>query len=217
MKTKRLKRKNFRHLTDEEFENPLLPLVHLCCSETSLHHVVDDTHRFIRATTCQNTGFHSRDFADMYYFYERFGKHIEVLYLLMIRFPDWKTAKGGPLYEVSSKGNLHEILDEDMFGGTIMRFEKLATHEFWDLGKFMKSFFALKTLDEWRASLDEMIRFVFSDEAFPQYAPHSYEAFEHLDKLGEAMFLAYLIRGKDYMLNHCAERFGVNKKKLVDA
>gem|GEM_PF-6426807 len=48
MRTKKPKWKHFRHLTKVAFENPLRPLVELCCSETSLDYVTEDTRRFIR-------------------------------------------------------------------------------------------------------------------------------------------------------------------------
>ena len=217
MKVKKLKRWKFRHLTDEAFKNPLMPLVELCCSETSLDYVAEDTHRFIRATVCRNSGFDNQDFSEMYFFYERFLKHIELLYVLMVRYPDWKVAKHSPLYQAEVIGRSRTIDDDDMFGGTRMKFSKLAENEFWDLGDFMESFFAFQTLDEWRDILDDMIRMVFSDESFSTYNKNAYQIFEYLDKLSEAMFLAYIVHGKNYMLGHCAERFGIKKKKLVDA
>lgn len=217
MKIKKLKRKNFRHLTDEEFQNPLIALVELCCSETSLDYVVEDTHQFIRATNGKNTGFVGYDYANMYFLYERFCKHIELLYVLMIRFPDWKLAEDGPLYRVEVMGNSKEVHDEDLFGGTTMRFDKLTKTEFWNLHQFMTSFFTFKSLSEWQYTLNDMMRCVFGTEAFSEYDRESFRVFESLDKLSEAMFLAYLVRGKDYMLNHCAKRFGIKKKKLVDA
>lgn len=217
MKIKKLKRRKFRHLTNEEFENPLIALVELCCSETSLDYVVEDTHRFIRATVCPNNGFSGQNYGEMFFLYERFLKHIELLYVLMVRYPDWKTAKESPLYRTKVVGFSREIYDEDMYRGTLVKFSKLTIDEFWDLRKFMEIFFDFKTLDEWQDTLDDMIRLVFSDESFSEYYDNAYQIFEYLDKLSEAMFLAYLIRGKDYMLGHCAERFGVKKKKLVDA
>ena len=217
MGIQKLKRRNFRHLTDNEFENPLLPLVELCCSETSLDYVVEDTHRFIRATSGSNIGFTGRDYGEMYFFYERFCKHIELLYVLMSRYPDWQLAKGSPLYRVTVQGRSKEVYDGYMFSGTTMRFDKLTQTEFWNLHQFMKSFFTFKTLLAWQSALDDMMRCTFGDEAFSQYNEESFQLFEYLDKLGEAMFLAYLIRGKDYMLGHCAERYGIKKKKLVDA
>lgn len=217
MKIKKLKRRKFQYLTKEEFDNPLLPLVALCCSETSLDYAVGDTHQFIRATNGRNTGFVGSDYANMYFFYERFCKHIELLYVLMHRFPDWKLAKDGPLYRVRVMGRAKEVYDGDMFDGTTMQFNKLSKTEFWDLRLFMKSLFAFKTLDEWRDTLDDMVRMIFGDESFSEYYDNAYQIFEFLDKLCEAMFLAYLIRGKDYMLNHCAKRFGIKKKKLIDA
>ena len=149
MKVKKLKRSAFRHLTDDEFKNPLRPLVELCCSETSLDYVTEETHRFIRATTGRNTGFVGVDYAEMYFLYERFCKHVELLYLLMVRFPDWQLAEDGPLYRVRVMGLSKEVHDEDMFRGTTMQFDKLTETEFWDLHQFMKSFFAFKTLASW--------------------------------------------------------------------
>ncbi len=217
MKIKKFKRRKFRHLTDEDLKNPLLPLVELCCSETSLNYVAEDTHRFIRATAGSNTGFTGSDYAEMYFFYERFCKHIELLYVLMHRFPDWQLAKDGPLYRTTVMGLSKEVYDGDMFGGTTMQFDKLTQTEFWNLHQFMKSFFAFRTLAAWQYTLNDMMRCIFGDEPFSQYDEESFRLFEYLDKLGEAMFLAYLIRGKDHMLGHCANRFGIKKKKLVDA
>jgi len=217
MKIKKLRKRKFRHLTDEQFKNPLLPLVELCCSETSLDYLAEETHQFIRATNGRNTGFVGSDYGNMYFFYERFCKYIELLYVLMVRYPDWKTAKESPLYQTKVMGLSREIYDGDMYRGTLVKFSKLTISEFWNLRKFMESFFAFKTLDEWRNTLDDMMRMVLSDESFTEYNKHAYQIFEYLDKLSESMFLAYLIRGKDYMLNHCAERFGIKKKKLVDA
>ncbi|MEC3879816.1 hypothetical protein [Parapedobacter sp. 10938] len=217
MEIKKLKRRKFRHLTDEEFENPLIALVELCCSETSLDYTAEDTHRFIRATACRNSGFNGQDYGEMFFLYERFLKHIELLYVLMVRYPDWKTARESPLYRTEVVGLCREIYDEDMYKGTLVKFNKLTIDEFWDLRRFMEVFFTFKTLAEWQTTLDEMIRLVFSDESFSEYYDNAYQIFEYLDKLSEAMFLAYLIRGKSYMLSHCAERFGIKKKKLVDA
>ena len=62
-----------------------------------------------------------------------------------------------------------------------------------------------------------MMRCVFGTEAFTEYDTESFRTFDYLDKLGQALFLAYLIRGKDYMLGHCPGQFGIKKKKLVDA
>lgn len=217
MEIKKLKRRNFWHLTDHEFENPLFPLVELCCSETSLTYVVDDTNRFIRAANCDNRGFSANDFGEMHFIYERFLKHIELLYIYQARYPDWTLADKGPLYRAKVIGLLREVHDEDMFGGTTMRFDSVTETEFWDLGVFMKNFFAFKNLDEWRDILDDLIRHILSEEVFSQDCRDATHIFEYLDKLSEAMFLAYLIRGKDYMLAHCAERFGIKRKKLVDA
>ena len=217
MKIKKLKPKNFQHLTEAELRTPLLPLVELCCSETSLDYVAAETHRFIRATNGRNTGFTGVDYAEMYFLYERFCKHVELLYVLMIRFPDWQLAQDGPLYRVTVQGRSKEVYDEDLFGGTIMTFDKLTESEFWNLHRFMASFFAFKTPDAWKYTLNDMMRCVFGTDAFSEYDQESFRVFEYLDKLSEAMFLAYLIRGKDYMLGHCAEQFGINKKKLVDA
>ena|SRR5690606_34931916 len=217
MGIQKLKRRKFRYLTDEEFENPLIALVELCCSETSLDYVAEDTHRFIRATTCRNSGFSNQNFGEMFFIYERFLKHIELLYVLMVRYPEWKTAKESPLYQTRVIGLCREIYDEDMYQGTLVKFSKLTLDEFWDLRKFMEIFFDFKTLDGWQDILDDMMRLVFSDESFSEYHDDAYQIFEYLDKLSEAMFLAYLIRGKEYMLSHCAKRFGIKKKKLVDA
>ncbi len=216
MKIKKLKKRNLRQLTGKEFKNPLLPLVELCCSETSLDYLVEDTHRFIRATSCEVSGFTASDFGEMLFFYERFLKHIELLYLFMSCYPDWRVSKDSPFYDIPVSTGRRTIYDADMFGGTYLKFHKLAENEFWDLRVFMESFFTFKPLREWRHTLDDMLYHVFSDETFPQYHTDAFQTFAYLDKLSEAMFLAYLIHGKPYMLSHCAEHFGNNKKKLAD-
>ncbi len=216
-KTQKLKKRNFTHLTQEEFGNPLLPLVELCCSETDLHYLRDDIHRFIRSTTCRNTGFDEDDYGEMFFFYLRFLKHIELIYLLMHRYPDWSASTNSPFYRLEIIGRSYTIYDDDCKGEKILRFRKLTKEEVLDVSLFMRSFFDFRTLPQWKETIDDLMRALFSEEPFSEYDSEAFQVYEYLEKLGEALFLAYEIRGKEYMLNHCADRFGIKKKKLVDA
>ncbi len=103
-----------------------------------------------------------------------------------------------------------------MKGERLLKFEKLAEEEVLDLCVFMRRLFKFRSLRSWYTEMDNLMESVFQDEPYPQDNEHAFEVFEQLEKLGEAMFLAYEIRGKEYMLSHCAERFGIKKKKLVD-
>lgn len=216
-KTQKLKKRNFIHLTQAEFDNPLLTLVELCCSETDLHYLRDDIHRFVRATTCRNTGFKEEDYGEMFFFYLRFLKHIELLYLLMHRYPDWKASTSSPLYRLEIIGRSYTIHDDDIKGISELRFWKLNKEEVLDVSAFMRSFFDFRSLSEWREIMDDLMRALFSKEPFSEYNPEAFQVYEYLEKLGEALFLAYEVHGKEYMLSHCADRFGIKKKKLVDA
>lgn len=216
-KAKKLKWKHFRHLTSEEFDNPLLPLIELCCSETDLYYLREDTHRFIRATSCHNVDFDEENYGEMFFFYQRFQKHIELLYLLAHRYPDWKASIKSPLYQLKIIGRSYTLVDDDIKGETTLNFRKLSKNEVMDIGLFMNKFFNFMTLQEWRDTMDDLIRAVFSRESFSEYEPQAFHIYEYLEKLSEAMFLTYEIRGKAYMLEHHADRFGIKRKKLVDA
>jgi len=216
-KAKKLKRRNFIHLTQEEFDNPLLALVELCCSETDLHYLRDDIHRFIRATTCHNTGFREEDYGEMFFHYLRFLKHIELLYLLMLRYIDWKASTNSLLYRLENIGRSYTIHDDDNKRISELRFWKLSKEEVLDVSLFMRSFFDFRSLSAWKETLNDLVQALFSKESFSEYDHEAFLVYEHLEKLGEALFLAYEIQGKEYMLTHCADRFGIKKKKLVDA
>ncbi|WP_353127341.1 hypothetical protein [Parapedobacter pyrenivorans] len=216
MKTKKPKWRHFNHLTKEEFENPLLPLLELCCSATSLEYHRSDIHHFARASCCHNTGFSPVDFSEMYFLYKQLSNHIELLYLLMHRYSEWQISLTSPLYQCEVQGLSKIIHDDDMFGGTTMHFEALSKAEFMDLSVFMNNFFKFKSLRSWRETMQELIEAIFSDESFSQYQHDAQQVFQYLDKLGEAAFLAYELHGKAYMLEHHADRFGIKRKKLVD-
>lgn len=122
-----------------------------------------------------------------------------------------------PLYQYEIHGHLKTIHDEDMYNGTTLKFEALNKAEFLDLRRFMTDFFEYKSLNKWWEIMQDMIETVFSEESFTEYHDDASQIFGYLDKLGEAMFLAYEIRGKAYMLEHYADRFGIKRKQLVDA
>jgi len=216
-KNQKPKKKTLSHLTPQEFDNPLLPLVQICCSETDIAYLRDDIHRFIRATTCRNIGFHEDDYGSMFYFYRRFLKHIELLYLLMHRYSDWQASKSTPFYQLRIIGYSYTIIDKDMKGETKLDFVKLSKEEVEDVSRFMQSFFNFRTLPQWLNTMDDLMESIFSAEPFSEYDSDAFHVYEYLEKLGEALFLSYEIRGKEYMLSHCADRFGIKKKKLVDA
>lgn len=208
-----------RHLKDLMYKNrhPLEELIDFCCSQTSFTYWRDDIQQFIRATCCENTGFKGEDYGNMLFFYRRLCVHIELLYTLMHSYPDWKTSFDSPLYQLTIIGGYIALTDEDMKSEPTLKFNKLTEREVLDLHSFMYDFFAFKSPSDWQHTLDNMLDMVFSSEPFSQDNPEAFQIFEFLEKLGEAIFLAYEIRGKEYMLSHYAERFGIKKKKLVDA
>ncbi len=214
--TKKLKLKDFRYLTKDVFNQPLEALVEFCCSSTNLSYWRQDIHEFIRATCCKNTGFDNNDYGNVHFTYQRLLTHLELFYLLMHHYPTWKTSTDNPLYSLTISGYYMVIHDEDMKGERLLKFEKLAEEEVLDLCVFMRRLFKFRSLRSWYTEMDNLMESVFQDEPYPQDNEHAFEVFEQLEKLGEAMFLAYEIRGKEYMLSHCAERFGIKKKKLVD-
>lgn len=215
-KSQKLKKHRLPHLTREDVNNPLFTLVELCCSETDLHHLRNDTLQFIRSTACQNSGFDEEDYGTMFFFYLRFLKHIELLYVLMHRYPDWSASTDSPFYRLEITGYSYTIVDDDFKGSTKLEFWKLGKEEVLDVSVFMRSFFKFRTLRQWQMTVDDLVQTVFSRETFSEYDNDAFQVYEYLEKLAEALFLAYEIHGKEYMLMHCADRFGINKKKLVD-
>lgn len=204
------------HLGICEINDPLFPLVELCCNETSLAYYRNDINRFTRASCCHNVDFRPVDFGEMYYMYKRLSYQIELLFVLMHQHEEWKLSLSNPLYQCTVHGNYKIIHDEDMYEGTTMQFWALATTEFANLQLFMHDFFKFKSLGNWRRTMDGMFNLVFSEESFSEHDDDARHIFEYLDKLGEAMFVAYEIRGKAYMLEHYADRFGIKKDQLAD-
>lgn len=211
---KKLKKRLKRRMSDNHL---LDKLIDFCCSQTTFTYWRDDIQQFIRATCCENTGFSGVDYGNMLFFYQRLRSHIDLLHELMECYPDWRTSFDSPFYQLTIMGNHITITDDDMQGGTTWKFNKLTKKEVLDLNVFMHDFFVFKSRQNWQHTLDLMLEMVFSSEPFSQDNPDAYQIFEFLEKLGEAIFLAYQIRGKEHMLNHHAERFGIKKKKLVDA
>lgn len=198
--------------------HPLDELIDFCCSQTTLSYWRQDIHQFIRATCCDNTGFTGIDYSNMLFFYRRLYDHITLLYQLMSCYPDWKASLTHPLYQLTIIGHQITLIDEDMNDGdTTLKFNNLTKKEVLDLQSFMYRFFEFKSVIGWQHTLDNMLDSVFSNEAFSQDNPEAFQVFEFIAKLGEALFLAYEIRGKEYMLAHHAEHYGIRNKKLVDA
>ncbi len=217
MKTiKMLKKRTFRHLDVSEIEDPLFPLMELCCSETTLDYYRREINLFTRASCCHNIKFRPVDFGLMYFVYNMLCKHMELLFVFMHRYNDWTLSPSTSLYQYQKIGNYKTVYDEDMYHGTTMEFKALNNAEFVDLKLFMDNFFQFQSLMNWRRTMDSMMDLVFSEESFGQLYDEAQQIFEYLDKLGEAMFLAYEIHGKAYMLEHHADRFGIKRGKPVD-
>ena len=197
--------------------NPLDSIIDFCYCQTSLNYWRHDIQQFIRASCCQNTGFTGADYGNMLAHYRHLYEHIQSLHVLLYSYPDWKTSFNHPCYQLTVTGNFITIVDHDMKDDSTLKFSSLSKDEILNLQLFMRRFFEFKPLHGWLHTLDRMFEMVFSPETFAQGNPEAFKIFSFLEKLGEAIFLVYEIRGKEHLLAHHAEHYGIPRKKLVDA
>lgn len=204
-KTKKLNRKHFRYLTKKEFKNPLYVVADFCTNVISLREWKSRIDLLIKIACTSPKGLKIRDFSNLYYYWGHLSKHIELLYLLKYHISDWTIDKDSSLYKATFYYGSTLIYDPDLRHGTYMEFDRLKAKEIKNMGIYIDKFFDLMSLWEWQRMMDELLSTFFDDSQLGRlvaYSGKDTKIYRYLEKLGEAIYLIYVLKAKEHVAKH---------------
>lgn len=169
---------HFRHLSDEEIENPFIYINEFCERETKFHYFRRDILDLLKTAYSYEEKFYSNHSPSYGYDQQQLIRIMEAVYVLYLRRYNFTSGRSRVPMEYHGCLNNQEVAD---------------------VGHFLEEFFGYKDLDGWREYLDEILIHAYKEGGvgFFEYDKTPFKTIGLLEKFVEAVFLIHELNARE--------------------